>query len=379
MFDYQKTSRYFCQIAGGLEEYGAGELAALGSEEIKPAFRGIYFAADKETLYRINYCSRFIMRVLAPLLSFPCHNDRTLYKRAKDVPWTSLIRDQSTFAISSNVVHSRMRHSQFAALRLKDAIVDRFSDDGMPRPNVDRKKPDVRINLHIDKNRAVISLDASGQSLHRRGYRRESVEAPMQETLAALILHLSEWDGSKTLYDPMCGSGTLLAESLMHYCRIPSGYLRDRFGFEFLPDFDRELWKEVRDKADQMIRPAPDGLIAGSDPSAQAVEAARRNLSSLPNGKAIVLKIQAFDKIQELGERTIVCNPPYGIRMGTAGDLGDFYKAFGDFLKQRCKGSTAYIYFGNREMISKIGLKTSWKKPLSSAGLDGRLVKLEIY
>ena len=319
------------------------------------------------------------MRVLAPLVSFQCHNDRTLYKRAKDVPWTSLVRDQSTFAISANVVHSRIRHSQFATLRLKDAIVDRFRDDGRPRPNVDRKKPDVRINLHIDKNRAIISLDTSGESLHRRGYRRESVEAPMQETLAALILHLSKWDGTKPVYDPMCGSGTLLAEALLSYCQIPSGYLRKQFGFEHLPDFDRDIWKGVKEKADQMIRPLPDGLIAGSDFSSHAVSMARKNLSSLPNGKAIALRVQAFEKIKELGDRTIVCNPPYGIRLGNSGDLGDFYRALGDFLKQQCKGSTAYIYFGNREMISKIGLKASWKKPLSNAGLDGRLVKLEIY
>lgn len=379
MFDYQDTHRYFAQIAGGMEEFGAWELETFGAREIRASFRGLYFTAEQAELYRINYCSRFIMRILAPLITFRCHSDRYLYNKAREVPWPALFDPDQTFAVSANVVHSKILHSRYAALRLKDAIVDRFRDEGLERPNVDRIEPNIRFNLYLEHNRAVIGLDTSGESLHRRGYRQRTIEAPMQETLAAVIIHLSGWDGSRPLYDPMCGSGTLLAEALMRYCRIPSGYLKDSFGFQFLPDFDRNLWHQVRQEADGLIRPLPESLIAGSDVDSEAVHAARTNLALLPSGRALDLHVKDFQEIEGLEERVILCNPPYGIRLKTPGDIGVLYKAFGDFLKKRCKGSTAYVYFGNRDMIPRIGLKPAWKKPLSNAGLNGRLARFDLY
>jgi len=177
----------------------------------------------------------------------------------------------------------------------------------------------------------------------------------------------------------MCGSGTLLSEALMRYCRIPAGYLRKRFGFQSLPDFDPQIWHAVKTKALAAMRPLPKDLISGRDILPSALAAAAKNMLSLPHGDAVNLINSDYQLIRNLPDAVIVCNPPYGIRIGRKSRMGAFMKTFGDFLKQRCLGSTAYIYFGDREWIKSMGLKSSWKKPLKNAGLDGRLVKYELY
>jgi len=379
-YDYQKNSRYFAQIADEIKEAGVEELAELGAADIVPAFRGMYFKADKATLYRINYMSRLVSRCLAPLRSFDCPDADALYAGAKQVKWEKIFSDTSTFAVSANVSgNSCIAHSKFASLRLKDAIVDYLRETTGRRPNVDVVDPDIRLNLHIEKDRGDISLDTSGEALHKRGYRVCSLSAPMQETLAAAIVRLSGWDGSVPLYDPMCGSGTLLCEALMHYCRIPAGIFREKFGFECLPDFFPTVWKNVKKEADENIRELPEGLIAGSDLSEQAVSASRTNLMGLHHGKNVTLCKADFADLPGIQGHVIITNPPYGIRMGADQDMDEFYEKFGDFLKQKCKGSTAYIYFGDRRYIKKIGLKALWKKPISAGGLDGRLAKYEMY
>jgi putative N6-adenine-specific DNA methylase len=378
-FLYQKSGRYFAQIADGLEELGAGELSELGASEISPIYRGIYFEADKPVLYGINYRSRLITRVLAPLITFDCHSVKYLQKTAKSIRWQDIFPLEKTFAVFATVSHSSIRHSQYAALCLKDAIVDSFREHCGKRPNVETRDPDLWFNLHIEKNRATISIDTSGGSLHRRGYRSQSVEVPIQETVAAAILRLSGWDGSSPLYDPMCGSGTLVCEALMSYCRMPAATLRKRFGFEMLPDFDRKIWQRVKTEADQQMQALPEGLISASDLSDQAVSITKNNLSSLRHHQGVTVKTADFRNIPELENRMIVCNPPYGLRIGKGADLDNFYKDLGDFMKQRCRGSSAYIYFGKREFIKRVGLKPSWKKPLKNGGLDGRLVKYELY
>ncbi|RPH50240.1 MAG: class I SAM-dependent RNA methyltransferase [Desulfobacteraceae bacterium] len=379
MFKYQETNRYFAQISDGLEDMGALELDELGAKEIQPAYRGIYFEADKRSLYRINYSSRLITRVLAPLLAFKCETEEILYKTAKTIDWSAVFSVKDTFAVFATVSNSKITHSQYAGLRLKDSIADFFRENFGKRPNVDPDNPDVWINLHIENDRATISFDTSGGSLHRRGYRSETIKAPIQETVAAAIIKLTGWDGEKPFYDPMCGSGTLLCEALMHYCRIPSGILRKKFGFQMLPDFDAGIWKSVKDEVSKNMRSIPAGLISGSDISKAAVFRARENIKVLPYGDKIVLKVTDFKKITGLKDCAIVSNPPYGIRMESKDGIENFYKFLGDFLKQQCKGSSAYIYFGNRELIKKTGLKPSWKKPLASGGLDGRFVKYELY
>lgn len=362
-----------------MEEMGVEELADLGATNLSTAYRGLYFDADPATLYRVNYGARLITRVLAPLNGFHCHNPDYLYRTARDLPWADFLSVDDTFAVFANVSNSKIRHSKYAALRVKDAIADAFRDQFDRRPDVDTRDPTVWINLHIENNFALLSLDTSGGSLHRRGYREATGTAPMQETVAAAVIRLSGWQGETPLYDPMCGSGTLLAEALMHYCRIPPGFLRPRFGFESLPDFEPEVWAAVRNEADARIRPLPDGLIAGSDVSPEAVSTAKATMGNLPHGQSVMLSAKAYQDLPSLNGYTLITNPPYGVRMGPKDDIGAFYGDLGDFLKQRCTGSTAYLYVGDRTLLKKVGLRASWKKPLVSGALDGRLAKYELY
>ncbi len=379
MYQYQKSSRYFAQIAHGVEELGAEELAELGARDTKTGYRGAYFNADRESLYRIVYQTRISTRILAPLLTFDCHSTKYLYKTARQIEWSDFLTPRQTLAVFSSVSHSRIRHSKYAALVLKDAIVDYFRDNQGERPSVDTLDPDVWFNLYIQNDRAVISLAVSGGSLHRRGYRTAAGEAPLQETVAATILRLTGWDGEQPLYDPMCGSGTILCEALMHYRRLPAGVLRDRFGFRHLPDFDAAVWRRVKDSAKQRLRPLPEGLLGGSDISPVALKQARTNAGRLEQGDRIKLTVADFRRLPSLEHHIIVCNPPYGLRLERGGDIGALYRELGDFLKQRCRGSTAFVYAGKRELIKSIGLKPAWKRPLVSGALDGRLAKFELY
>ncbi len=378
-YPYQKENRYFAKVAQGLKEVGAKELTELGAEDVRPEFSGIHFRADQFTLFRINYLTRLLSRCLAPLRSYACPDTDVLYQKAKQIHWEDFFSKGDTFAVSGTVSDSAISHSKFAALRLKDAVADYFKEKTGQRPDVSVRNPDVLLNLHIRHDKAVISLDTSGGALHRRGYREETVSAPMQETVAAAIIRFSEWDGSVPLYDPFCGSGTLLCEALMQYSNIPAGVFRNRFGFESMPDFDSAVWKQVKNEAAGHMRELPKGLIAGSDVSAEAVSVARVNMMGLHYGNNVSVERANFRKLPALENYVIVTNPPYGIRMGGDENLEMFYKNLGDFLKQKCKGSAAFVYFGDRKYIKKMGLKASWKKPIKAGGLDGRLVKYEVY
>ncbi len=377
---YQEEGRYIAQVAENLAGPAAEELAALGATDIQPLFRSIHFCAQPADLYRINYSSRLISRILAPLISFSCQQTDTLYEQAKTIAWKQFFLNNRTFAVYANVSDSDVTHSHFAALRVKDAIADYFRENtGRQRPDVNTISPDIRINLHLRKNQATISIDTSGEPLHKRGYREESVIGPMQETVAAGILHLTEWDGIQPLYDPMCGSGTLLCEALMRRANVPAGIFRKTFGFEALPDFDNTLWQQVRQEADAAIRELPENLIAGSDIDRATVSAARTNLMGMHSGDRVSVSQNDFRDLSGLENHLIVTNPPYGIRMGKNQNLTVFYKELGDFLKQKCRGSLAFIYLGDRSYIKSIGLKATWKKPLHAGGLDGRLVRYDLY
>ena len=344
MFQYQQHKQYFAQIAAGFEEIAEAELKSLGATNIIAAYRGLHFEADLATLYRINYTARLIVRVLAPLVTFDCHSDNYLHQTALKQDWSQFMTPGDTFAVHAVTSNTpSLTHSQYAALKVKDAICDFFRAKTGERPSVDIQNPDLGIHLFIRNNRATISIDVSGGSLHRRGYRTMSVEAPMQETLGAAIIRLSGWDGERPLIDPMCGSGTLLCEAAMHYCRIPAGFLRkQRWGFERLPDFDAKVWRKVKADADGLMRPLPAGLLIGSDINRDAVRATQTNLNNLPGCKD---RFQCSEKnifdYPTIGNSTIVVNPPYGVRLGDRESAEVLMKELGDFFKQRCTGCTA--------------------------------------
>jgi putative N6-adenine-specific DNA methylase len=379
MYEYQQSGRYFAQSADDIKDIVEAELLELGAKEPSPSYRGIYFNADPEALYRINLHSRLINRVLAPLKTFDCHSDNYLYKVGKQINWEDFLNPEQTLAVFANVTQSNINHSKFAALRLKDAIVDYFRERDGKRPSIDTRNPDLWLNVHIEKNVAIISVDTSGGSLHRRGYRTESTQAPMSETLAASIIRYSGWDGQTSFYDPLCGSGTLLCEAYLATTKTPSANLRSKFGFERLPDFDAELWKKVKKDSEKKLQPIRDNLIHGSDIDLKVVAIAKNNSAIIDlAGQIKIIQKDIFD-IEKMEDTTIVFNPPYGIRMEKKKDLSTFYKDIGDFLKQRCTNSTAFIYFGDRKYIKQIGLRSSKKWILCNGGLDGRLVKYEMY
>lgn len=379
MYNYQKSTRYFAQVAEDIKDITKDELESLGATDVSEAYKGVYFNASQEVLYKVNLHSALINRILAPLFSFDCHSENYLYKTAYNIEWEKLFSSDETFAVFASTINSNINHSKFAALKLKDAIVDRFRAKRGNRPDVDTRNPDVWFNLFIENNHAVISLDTSGGSLHRRGYRKEQVEAPMIETLAASIIKLTGWDGTTELYDPFCGSGTLLCEAYLHATNTPPSLMRSKFGFQKLPDFNSKLWNEVKKEAAKNIKKISPGLISGSDVSKEAVKATQTNCDIIDKDKSIQLRQTNIFDIKELSNKTIVCNPPFGIRLKKNQDLSDFYKSFGDLLKQNCTGSTAYVYFGDRSYLKKIGLRASFKRPLQNGGLDGRLAKFELY
>ncbi|WDP90498.1 MAG: class I SAM-dependent RNA methyltransferase [Desulfobacter sp.] len=376
---YERESRYFAQVAESVKELALKELEELGATALKPVFRGIWFKADRAVFYKIVYQARLISRVLAPLAEFECKDKDELYKAAKKIRWEEFLTPKKTFSITANVSESEITHSNFAGLRVKDAIADYFRDRTNRRPSVNAEDPWITFNVHIHRDRATISVDVSGGPLHKRGYREASVSAPMQETVAAAVIRLSGWNGERPLYDPMCGSGTLLCEALMHYCRIPAQVFREKFGMERLPDFSAREWKRVKDAAEENIRPLPRDLIQGSDISEKSVEAVQTNLMGMHFGGDIPIWLSDFRELDPIEDAVIVTNPPYGIRMGKDLDMNQFYKDLGTFFKEKCRGCTAYVYFGDPKFIKKVPLAPSWKRPLKIGGLEGKLVKYDLY
>lgn len=366
------------QISRGLEELGSEELKSLGMKSVSPVFRGVFFETDAPGAMKVNYCSRLFDRFLLPVASFSCNTSDQLYSKALKHPWENIFGVESTFAISSAVSGGKITHSKWAALKLKDAIADHFREICGRRPSVDRHNADVNLDLRIRGARAEIRLDLSGGALHRRGYRKETVKAPMRETVAAAALEMTGWNGEKSLADPMCGSGTLLCEALMKYCRIPSGFYREKWGFFRMEEFSKLQWKKVKAEADNCIISLPEGLLSGSDISHKAVMAARANLNTFRQGSLVRITQQDWHESKGFKNTLVFTNPPHGIRIfeETAGAL---LKEFGDFLKQKCSGCEACVYVGDTKLLKKVGLRTAWRKELFSGGLDGRLARYELY
>jgi len=381
MFEYTRHHRFFAACARGLESLVADELRELGADPDDPGIRGVAFKADTATLYRVVYATRLASRILAPLLTFDCHSDKYLYKTARNIDWDRILSPDNTFVIDASVSDSHIDHSQFAAQRLKDAVCDHFREKTGRRPSVEKRTPDLRLYLHLRMNRAVIGIDVGGGALHRRGYRTESVEAPLQETLAAAVVRISGWDAERPLHDPMCGSGTLLAEAVLHATRTPSGWLRAKGKppWAALPDFDARVWETVKAKEDGAVRTLPQGLVSGADIEKGAVRAARTNLSHIPGGNAVTIERGDARELTLEEPSTVLVNPPYGVRLGFRPEVEALYKAFGDALKRRCSGCTAYVLCGDVKLVGSLGLKPSKRIPLWNGGMECRLARLEMY
>jgi putative N6-adenine-specific DNA methylase len=377
MFEYQKKNQYTATIAHGLEEEGAKELRELGAGNVKEGYRALSFEADFYTLMRITYMTRLCSKILAPLSKFSCISDDILYKQAyRNIPWETLFSHTQTFSIFANVANSKITHSQYAGLQLKDAIADYFRDKFGQRPNVDRDNPDAALSLWIFKNEAIISLDVGHGALHKRGYRLKSVEAPLQETLAAALVRISGWDGSKPLYDPFCGSGTILAEAGMKYCQLPPAVKPHKWGFQLLPEYDPRDWEKLQAEIQKHTRQLPPDLIFGSDIDPLAVEASEANMAVLPFGKNVTLNQGAF-RMKPIENAIIICNPPYGVRLAEIENVKRLLGIFGDFLKQKCQGSVAWILL-DKDLVKSIGLMPSRKVILYNGDIECRFVEIRI-
>ncbi len=375
---YREESRYFAQVARNLEPMLETELRELGVKDTRLAYRGVAFEADVTTMMRVVYESRIASRVLAPLDTFACHNTDYLYRRAKGIAWEEIMTPDCTFAVFSNVSDSAIKHSKFAALRVKDAIADRLTKVWGKRPDVDKDYPLVPIHVYIHRNHCEIHFDVGGGPLHKRGYRRESVSAPMQETMAAAILRHTGWNGSEPLTDLCVGSGTILAEAMMLYCNLPAGYLRYHDSMAFLPEYSESTWMKMVEHAEEDMRELPEDLLFGIDINPRAVDFARRNLNELPGGRNVRIWSEDLREF-EGASGTIIANPPYGIRMESDAHVENLMREMGDMLKHKCVGCNAYVYVGDKELVKKIGLRAKWKKQMFNGALDGRLVYLPMY
>ncbi len=373
------NTRFFAQCPKGVEPHLETELTELGAEETSSEAGGVSFkATSAESFYRILYCSRLAGRLLLPIWSFTCPDSDELYRRAGEFPWHELIPAHRSFMVSSHLINSGIKHSQYASLRLKDAIVDQVRQYCGQRPSVDRDTPNLRINLFIQGQDALISLDPCGP-LHQRGYRLESGMAPLKENLAAAILRISGWAGDQPLLDPFCGSGTFLGEALMLAARIPAGYKRTHSSLKFIPGFDPVLWERVKSEADARIRKIDDGLISGSDIHGPSIRKSRHNLFRLPFGEAVQLVKADFRDKKALSPCLLLTNLPYGERMGEEDRLYSLYRDFGDYLKRECKGSQAWLLCGSTELVKHIGLRPKIRIPLFNGPIETRLVHLDLY
>ncbi len=373
------TLNCFAAVPRGAEELAAAELAALGISGAQPGKGGVAFSTDRSGLYRANLWLRTASRVLVQLALFPCSSPAELYAGVHAVPWQELITPEMTLAVDCSLRDSALTHSGFVALKTKDAVVDRIRESCGSRPNVDTASPDVRINVHLHKNLCTISLDSSGDSLDRRGYRLERNEAPLRETLAATVVALTGWDGSVPLADPMCGSGTIPVEAALMAAHIPPGFQRD-FGFQRWLDFDKELWEGICADAEVGIRRLPVGLITGYDLDNRALLLAGRNVAKAGLEGQIHFFHAALQDFRPEGDKgVVILNPPYGKRLGEDDDLRELYCQIGDVMKKYCRGWTGYVLTGNLELAKYIGLKASRRYVLFNGAIECRLLKYDLY
>jgi putative N6-adenine-specific DNA methylase len=372
--------RFFATTFKGLEEVLAGELATLGGRDISIGTGSVSFSGDLALCYRANLWLRSANRVVLLLAEFPAPTPAALYEGTREIPWHELFSPERTIAVDATVRESGITHSHFAAQKTKDAVADRFRDALGHRPDVDTAAPQVRIVVRIVGDACAVSLDTSGESLHRRGYRSHPAEASLKETLAAGLLLLAGWQGDEPLIDPACGAGTIPIEAAMLAGDIAPGSLGRSFGFQRVHGFDRRAWEDMLAEATESARRSRAARIEGSDRSPAAVAGATRNAANAGLSDRVRFSVKPVRSLSPgEGPGTILCNPPYGTRLPGGAEAEAFYKELGEALKKRCRGWTAYLLSGNPDVTRFLGLKASRKFPVMNGPIDCRLLKYELY
>ena len=374
----EENFRMIAKTFFGFEEILAKELLNLGAQDVEQGVRMVSFKGDKGFMYKANLSLRTALKVLKPIYFFKAKDEKALYNGVSGVNWSKFLNANQTFVIDATVHSEYFNHSEFVSQKCKDAIVDQFRERTGQRPSIEKIHPDLRINIHIDKENVSIALDTSGNSLHQRGYRLATNLAPINEVLAAGILILSGWNGETDFLDPMCGSGTFLAEAAMIACNIPANINRKEFAFEKWNDWDNELFDNITNSLLKKVREFHH-TIKGFDKAPSAVQKAKENIKNANLDEYISIEEDNFfdtEKNNE-GKLHMVFNPPYDERLNI--QMEDFYKNIGDTLKKNYPNTNAWFITANLEGLKFVGLKPSRKIKLFNASLEARLVKYEMY
>ena len=356
----------------GLEQVLAKELVELGANNVQIERRAVSFTGDKRMLYMANFCLRTASRILVPITQFKARHTDDIYEQVKHIDWSEYMTTQMTFQIDATVYSDYFRHSQFVTYRVKDAIVDWWMERGGVRPSVKLTNPDLYLNVHIGGDIVTISLDSSGESLHKRGYRVANTQAPINEALAAGMLLLAGWKGQGDFYDPMCGSGTLLIEAAMIARNIAPGIYRKGFAFEKWANFDADLFEDVY--SDDSREREFEHKIYGSDAGFYAVQTATKNIESAGLQRDIEVKQIRVQELRLADQDTdgalVMINPPYGERLAQDKDVLNLYKDMGTALKHQFSGATAWIISSNDEALKCLGLRPAKRVRLVNGDLD---------
>jgi len=362
----------------GFEEILAKELQQLGAQKVEQGTRMVSFVGDKGFMYKANLALRTALKILKPLKTFKAFNEKSLYEGVKSIDWSNYLNENQTFMVETTLHSELFNHSQFVALKAKDAIVDQFRESVGKRPSIDKDFPDLRIHVHIDRDLCTVSIDTSGASLHHRGYKTATNIAPINEVLAAGMLLLSGWDGNSHFLDPMCGSGTILAEAVMIACNIPANINRKEFAFERWKDWDSELFDTI---LESLLKKTKEFhyTITGYDKAPSAVHKAKDNLKNANLDDYVsISQANFFETKKEIeGPLHMVFNPPYGERLDI--EMERFYREIGDTLKQGYPNTNAWFITANIEALKYVGLRPSRKIKLFNGKLEARFVKYEMY
>ena len=361
----------------GLENVLAQELTQLGANNVRIGRRMVSFTGDKEMMYRANFQLHTAIRILKPIAHFKAKSAEDMYDEVKKIDWSKYILDGKTFSVDSVVYSDEFRNSRFVTYKVKDAIVDQFREKTGTRPNISVSNPDIRLNIHIAEDQATLSLDSSGESLHRRGYRQESVEAPLNEVLAAGMILMTGWKGDTDFIDPMCGSGTLPIEAALIARHISPGAFRKEFAFEKWPDFDKDLFDEIYNDDSQEREFTHH--IYGYDIDMKCVNTANLNIRAAGLSKDITIQQADFKNFEKPAEKSLlIMNPPYGERISTP-NLMATYKMIGERLKHQFAGNEAWVLSYREECFEQIGLKPSIKIPVYNGSLECEFRKYTIF